>query len=493
MLLEFAQAFAARYVQVLTVKSQVLILATLPLFLVLGPLWQYVVVLKGGERSLRNAIRTAFPVEDFRAVTFRTDLFCTFAAHLLTRPLVRMLMRLVLAASSAQLMLTFLNESFGRPGSVLDAVPAIVALQAAAYFLTDEFSIYFVHYLQHRVPILWASHRTHHSAEALTLLTAPSRLTVLPLPTDLLFTVPTDFLIKGLVMGPVLYWTTPTLHPVAIALIGYIAIYAELNEWFAHSRIRVSYGWANRIFNAPVLHHLHHSAELQHRDRNFGHVLSIYDWIFGTLYVPARDETWRLGIDASEIGARNPHIRIRDYLFEPYRYWWASVRSLQQSLGVRMTRKAIVGVAVPLLFVMVASSIAGDISPRAQDEATIWKLEQAIYAGGSGGSNLANYVAAMDPEYAGWPPQAASPLGYEHIVEAAKKSGNKGVELELRKDLVRVHREGNVALAYYTTHRTVRAGAAVDESFETLHVWIREADGQWKLFGAMVRPATHGG
>ena len=157
-----------------------------------------------------------------------------------------------------------------------------------------------------------------------------------------------------------------------------------------------------------------------------------------------------------------------------------------------MTRPARIAWVLPVLLSLVAGSIAADQSSKAQDEDTIWKLEQSIYAGGSGHSNLTNYLGSMDPEYAGWPPQSAAPLGYAHIAEAARNSSGASVALTMKKDLIRVHREGNVALAFYTTHRTGRAGGAADDYFETLHVWIRGQDGTWKLFGAMVRsaPAT---
>lgn len=155
-----------------------------------------------------------------------------------------------------------------------------------------------------------------------------------------------------------------------------------------------------------------------------------------------------------------------------------------------MNTKLRIVLGLPVLLILLGASGADDRSARAQDEEAIWKLEQSLYSGPTGRSNLASYLNAMDADYAGWPPQAAAPLGYEHIAQAAARAtGRASVELKMHKDLVRVRREGTVALAFYTTRRTLRAGAAVDESFETLHVWIKGEDGAWKLFGAMVRPA----
>lgn len=325
MLLEFANDLAARYWAALTTRSAMLLVTTLPVFLVLAVAWEYFRLARD-ERTVRRAFANAFPAEDFRAVTFRTDVFCTFAAHLVKRPLVGFLLKLVFAVAAADVAVSYLNRTFGVPEVQLSWLPGIIALQTLALYLSDEFSIYVVHVLQHKVPILWASHRTHHSAEALTPLTAASRQTILPLPTDYVAILGIDFVVKAVVLGAVLYWTTPTIHPFALTLMGYILFYVYLNEWFSHSRLRISYGPLNRIIVAPVLHQIHHSAELHHRDKNFGRSLSLFDWIFGTLYVPGRHETWRLGIDATELGAGNPHVRIRDYLFEPWRYAWASLR-----------------------------------------------------------------------------------------------------------------------------------------------------------------------
>ena len=315
----------SKYFDAVATKGAALLLATLPAYVVLATMWEYY-ALKPGERSVRRAFGRVFPREDFQCVTFRSDLFCLFAAPLFKRPIVGTLTRLLIAVGAAEVGVTFLNDTFGPPGYLMTWVPAIILLQTLALYLSDEFTVYFIHVLQHKVPILWASHRTHHSAEALTPLTATSRQTILPLPTDYLAILPIDFAIKGVVLGTVLYFSTPTLHQYALAAMGYIMVVVVLNEYFAHGRPRISLGGFNRIWVAPVLHQIHHSAEPQHRDRNFGRSLSVFDWMFGTLYVPAPDETWRLGLDPSELGAANPHARIRDYLFEPWRYAWACLR-----------------------------------------------------------------------------------------------------------------------------------------------------------------------
>ena len=44
------------------------------------------------------------------------------------------------------------------------------------------------------------------------------------------------------------------------------------------------------------MHQIHHSDNPVHYDKNYGVSLAIWDWIFGTLYIPARDETVQFGL-----------------------------------------------------------------------------------------------------------------------------------------------------------------------------------------------------
>jgi sterol desaturase/sphingolipid hydroxylase (fatty acid hydroxylase superfamily) len=85
-----------------------------------------------------------------------------------------------------------------------------------------------------------------------------------------------------------------------------------------HSHFAQSFGKLDYVFVSARMHQIHHSAELRHRDRNFGGFLSIYDWMFGTLYLPGKDEKFRVGLNENELGERNPHQRLRDCYLEPF-------------------------------------------------------------------------------------------------------------------------------------------------------------------------------
>ena len=63
------------------------------------------------------------------------------------------------------------TEVFGAITPVQWPPLAIMALFTAVAFLAEDFSRFFLHYLQHKLPFLWEFHKVHHSAEVLTPLT----------------------------------------------------------------------------------------------------------------------------------------------------------------------------------------------------------------------------------------------------------------------------------------------------------------------------------
>jgi ketosteroid isomerase-like protein len=133
----------------------------------------------------------------------------------------------------------------------------------------------------------------------------------------------------------------------------------------------------------------------------------------------------------------------------------------------------------------VASDGAG---APATDEEVIWKMELAIFAGRANG-DLSFYVQNAHPDYTGWPPQLPAPIGFQALAESANRTAGRGGEqVNLTKNQIRIADQGRLALAFFTTHRTRRSGgAAVDESFENIHVWIKDGT-QWRIVGGMSRP-----
>jgi sterol desaturase/sphingolipid hydroxylase (fatty acid hydroxylase superfamily) len=57
-----------------------------------------------------------------------------------------------------------------------------------------------------------------------------------------------------------------------------------------HSHMWISFrGVLGRVFVSPAHHQVHHSTNPKHFSKNFGSCLALWDWVFGTLYVPAHE------------------------------------------------------------------------------------------------------------------------------------------------------------------------------------------------------------
>ena len=63
-----------------------------------------------------------------------------------------------------------------------------------------------------------------------------------------------------------------------------------------HSHLPVSFGPLDRYLVSPHMHQLHHSVKVEHWDKNMGDKLFIWDRLFGTGYIPARDEAITYGL-----------------------------------------------------------------------------------------------------------------------------------------------------------------------------------------------------
>jgi len=153
-------------------------------------------------------------------------------------------------------------------------------------FLAYEFGYWVDHYLKHRVPALWELHKVHHSANVLTPLT--------------LFRIhPLD----GLIFSNILALTLGLTNGVAAYLFGkpvalfsmddaniILVLFVHIYVHLQHTHLWIAFtGLAGRIFLSPAHHQIHHSNNPLHFDKNLGSCLAIWDWLFGTLHVPAKE------------------------------------------------------------------------------------------------------------------------------------------------------------------------------------------------------------
>ncbi len=194
-----------------------------------------------------------------------------------------------------------LRLGFGLHAHALSQTAITVVFTLTA-FLADDLTRYVVHRLMHRVPALWELHKVHHSAEVLTPFTLQR---VHPLE-GVLMTIRASVTL-GAVTG-VFMWLFPGrvagYHVLGVDLIGFA--FAAIGANLRHSQVWLSYGPAlEHLAISPAQHQIHHSEDRRHFDRNFGSALAIWDWWFGTLYVPRERERLQFGLSATEKNHRD--------------------------------------------------------------------------------------------------------------------------------------------------------------------------------------------
>lgn len=177
-------------------------------------------------------------------------------------------------------------------------------------FLIQDFSEFLNHKLAHKIPFYWDIHEVHHSAEVLTPLTSKRHH---PLFSIINTTLKITFL--GVVQGVLVWLFFKSLgFYVLMSLNVLMLIFNAFGGNFRHSHVWVSFGWFDRLFISPAMHQIHHSVDLKHRNKNFGLWLTIWDRMFGSLYIPKEKEVLEFGI---ERGIESPHSNLLRFFFLP--------------------------------------------------------------------------------------------------------------------------------------------------------------------------------
>lgn len=250
--------------------------------------------MRSGSAGLLSGLKYLFPRKIFLHRSAVLD-YKFYVARLFVSPFVTLFAALFPATAIAAVVSMGMTSvlgpvSFFEPGLVSGLVYTVGLL------LVVDFGFFFAHYLSHKLPFLWEFHKVHHAAEVLTPVTVRRMH-----PMDSI----TGFAAFGITAGTFngLYsWAGHGgLDPVIIPGTVAILFVFRLTSVLKHSHIWLNYGWFfSHIFNSPAQHQLHHSIELRHRDCNFGRAFSLWDWMFGTIYIPEKRETFAMGLDDEE-------------------------------------------------------------------------------------------------------------------------------------------------------------------------------------------------
>ncbi|WP_254453056.1 sterol desaturase family protein [Ruegeria atlantica] len=188
--------------------------------------------------------------------------------------------------------------AFLQRGVFSDApIGVIVALFTVTIFILDDFTKYLLHRWMHHWPLLWAIHKTHHSAETLTPITV---YRTHPLE-GILFSL-RSAVAQGTTMAVFLFLFGSAVDLYTVLGVNVMSfVFHVTGSNLRHSHISIQYWpWLEHILISPAQHQVHHSIARKHHDKNFGVALAIWDWVFGSLYLSRRDEDLKFGLQPSE-------------------------------------------------------------------------------------------------------------------------------------------------------------------------------------------------
>jgi sterol desaturase/sphingolipid hydroxylase (fatty acid hydroxylase superfamily) len=162
--------------------------------------------------------------------------------------------------------------------SLVSAWPLWV--QVVFFTLTHDLYIYWMHRWQHRNKFLWRIHEAHHSPRKVDWLSG-SRSHAL----EILINQTIEF-------APII------LLGASPEVIAYKGLISAVWGMYIHSNVNVRTGRLQRVINGPEMHRWHHTTG-KGRNNNFATKLAIWDWLFGTAFLPE-------GQRAEEYGLKTP-------------------------------------------------------------------------------------------------------------------------------------------------------------------------------------------
>jgi sterol desaturase/sphingolipid hydroxylase (fatty acid hydroxylase superfamily) len=150
-------------------------------------------------------------------------------------------------------------------------------LQSVFVLVGGDLIAYWSHRLFHGRR-LWRFHAIHHSSKEMDWLSSVRQHPINDLGTRLCQVVP--FVLLG----------------VSSSVVAVYIPFLILNGFMVHANLPWTFGPLRYIFVSPAFHRWHHSRDAAAIDKNFGDVLSVFDLLFGTYYMPTDRQPANFGV-----------------------------------------------------------------------------------------------------------------------------------------------------------------------------------------------------
>lgn len=155
--------------------------------------------------------------------------------------------------------------------------------QLAAFLVLADFLQWCIHNLLHRVPWLWTFHKVHHSV------------------TTMDWIGNWRFHWLEIVVYKSLQWLPLAWLGASSEAVFAVAVVTTVWGDFNHANLDVGLGPLGYLLNSPRMHLWHHDQSSEGgAAKNFGIVLSVWDYLFRTAYWPRDRSPERLGYPGME-------------------------------------------------------------------------------------------------------------------------------------------------------------------------------------------------
>lgn len=146
-------------------------------------------------------------------------------------------------------------------------------LQFIVLVLIADLANYSAHRALHEIPLLWRLHEVHHSSTNLDWLSTS----------------------RGHPLDQIINLVITVLPIYAIGFdVTFSAAFLLFQFYFpflAHANTRITLRPLSAVMVTPAFHHWHHAAEPEAVNRNYGALLSVWDRMFRTAYLPRQTPT----------------------------------------------------------------------------------------------------------------------------------------------------------------------------------------------------------
>ena len=187
----------------------------------------------------------------------------------------------------------------------ISTVPLNSAAAFVLLFVGLEFCYYWFHRASHRMRWFWANHAVHHSPNDLTLAAA------------LRFGIFGKFIGTAVFFVP-LVWLGFTTEVVLTSLALNL-----LYQFWIHATWIPKLGWLEYVLNTPSAHRVHHAANLEYLDANYGGVLVLFDRLFGTYRAEREDVPIRYGLVKPQLSYNPLKVEMQE--------WWALCKDVTRA------------------------------------------------------------------------------------------------------------------------------------------------------------------